>query len=311
MKLPASLKGLIARPTFAARKSAVDPTVTIPGGRAGKPGPAPRSDILAALFERIASDAGRKGIGWGEWLSISTVTLFTLDSPGSLRFMHRFVMHDGDKLRPLAERVERACLMREAGLECIGFIGIPKTINNLAVIRGEVDKDTELAGALPAAPRRVMDGAGFERARAAGNWLWENIYQEKSERLKEVLSHSHPDLGVYIINHEYGPLFSPPHKYSAEPTEEPSWEVNRLRTSLTAMSSLRAQGGVGPQVTSHVYGLLRARQYLAATDETRRGLEFLTTLEGAQWVLETVDEICRVVDGCEPQDREPDGKQHL
>lgn len=26
----------------------------------------------------------------------------------------------------LAERVDRACLMREVGLKCIGFIGIPK-----------------------------------------------------------------------------------------------------------------------------------------------------------------------------------------
>jgi hypothetical protein len=77
--------------------------------------------------------------------------MFTLNSPRSLQSLHRYTTSSQSDLQ---ERVNRACLMREVGLKCIGFIGIPKVINNLAAIRAVVEQDSELANALPTEPRR-------------------------------------------------------------------------------------------------------------------------------------------------------------
>ena len=54
--------------------------------------------------------------------------MFALNSPGSLQAMHRFAMRreHTPELRPVSERVERACLMREVGLKCLGLVGTPK-----------------------------------------------------------------------------------------------------------------------------------------------------------------------------------------
>lgn len=119
-----------------------------------------------------------------------------------------------------------------------------------------------------------------------------------------MLSHSHPDLGVYILQNEYGPLFAPPTMYKQ--IEEPAWEVNRVRVSLMNMAALHAQGGVAPQVTSHTFGLLRSGPSFAHVQGPERaGLDFLATLEGATWVIETVNDVAAVVEGTEDEDREP------
>lgn len=137
---------------------------------------------------------------------------------------------------------------------------------------------------------RNLSPEQYDKAQAAGRALWDSIYQPKSQRLEEVLTRSHPDLGHFILQQEYGPLFSPPSSYLHEHAPAPAWEIGRVRTSLVAISALRAQGGVGPQVTSHVWGLLKAR---SATESGNTGLEFLTTQQGAQWTIETVDEVRR------------------
>lgn len=90
-----------------------------------------------------------------------TATMFALNSPGSLQSLHRYlVRRDGStELRPVSERVERACLMREVGLKSIGLIGTPKAINNLAALRAMVDEDKECAAAMPNEPRRCVSFA--------------------------------------------------------------------------------------------------------------------------------------------------------
>lgn len=124
--------------------------------------------------------------------------------------------------------------------------------------------------------------------------LWDDIYTPHSQKLLKILGTSHPDLPVFIVESEYGPLFSSPASF-ALPSDseslkiEPTWDVNRLRTSLVAISALRAQGGVGPQVTSHIWGLLKAKDSIKAEDVSKKGLEWLTTEEGALWVVRTVD----------------------
>ena len=89
---------------------------------------------------------------------IQTATMFALNSPGSLKSLHRFVVRreGSNELRPVSERVERACLMREVGLKSIGLIGTPKAINNLAALRAMVDEDAECAAAMPNEPRRYV-----------------------------------------------------------------------------------------------------------------------------------------------------------
>ena len=138
----------------------------------------------------------------------------------------------------------------------------------------------------------------------AGSDLFDHIYSRQSHKLRQVLTHNHPDLGEYILNFQYGPLFAPASQYLH--TSEPVWEVNRVRMSLVAIAALHAQGGVAPQVVSHIYGLLRARPVLEQMNNyaEREGIEFLTSEDGAQWALELVNEVCRVVEGSEDAERE-------
>jgi hypothetical protein len=67
------------------------------------------------------------------------------------------------------------------------------------------------------------------------------------------------------------------------------------------MSCLRAQRGVGPQVTSHVFGLKKALLPGApgTQEEEVQGQEWLCSDEGVKWALESVDEISDVIAGGE------------
>ena len=60
------------------------------------------------------------------------------------------------------------------------------------------------------------------------------------------------------------------------------------------MSCLRSQTGVGPQVTSHVFGLRKAYEDGSANAEGEvavEGGEWLASDEGNQWLLNSVDTI--------------------
>lgn len=61
--------------------------------------------------------------------------------------------------------------------------------------------------------------------------------------------------------------------------------------SVVAIATLRAEGRVGPQLTSHVFGLLKARYEENLNEEDR----FLSSDEGTEWVLRKVDEIIDAV----------------
>jgi len=61
------------------------------------------------------------------------------------------------------------------------------------------------------------------------------------------------------------------------------------------MACLRTEGGVGPQLVSHVYGILNAPSYEGEKqDETEK---WLSTYEGVEWILGMVDELCDVLRG--------------
>lgn len=68
--------------------------------------------------------------------------------------------------------------------------------------------------------------------------------------------------------------------------------LGRVLTSLVAISCLRSQTGVGPQVLSHVYGLRKGVE--DGTYEGDVGKDEATWLasdEGGEWVLNSVDSI--------------------
>lgn len=102
---------------------------------------------------------------------------------------------------------------------------------------------------------------------------------------------------MHILNSHYGPLLADP------PAEERGSlpGVGRVLTSAVAISCLRAQTGVGPQVLSHVFGLRKAVE-----DGTYRGdrevedvkaAEWLATDSGSEWILNTVDRVVEAIGG--------------
>lgn len=76
----------------------------------------------------------------------------------------------------------------------------------------------------------------------------------------------------------------------------PGFPVGRVLTSIAAVACLRAQTGVGPQVTSHVFGLRKAfGDGSAAGEEAVLGGEWLAGNEGSIWLLETVDRLVEAI----------------
>ena len=66
-------------------------------------------------------------------------------------------------------------------------------------------------------------------------------------------------------------------------------------TSVVGSACLRAEGGVGPQLTSHVFGLLKGRAAESEGYEMNEEDRWLATDEGTEWVINTVDSILDVV----------------
>jgi hypothetical protein len=66
-------------------------------------------------------------------------------------------------------------------------------------------------------------------------------------------------------------------------------------SSVVGSACLRAEGGVGPQLTSHVFGLLKARAAEGQGYEINEEDRWLATDEGTEWVINTVDSILDVV----------------
>lgn len=72
--------------------------------------------------------------------------------------------------------------------------------------------------------------------------------------------------------------------------------MGRVLTSVVAVACLRAQTGVGPQVTSHVFGLRKAFEDGSAREEEEvEGGIWLAGEEGNLWLLGAVDRIVEVL----------------
>jgi len=212
-----------------------------------------------------------------------TATTMTMNSPESMSILYQVASAS----QPDSEKASTAELMREVGLKCIGFNGIPRTINMLGAFRSHLP--SSVTSHLAQDPSRMPDPEQLQETLRRGRSLWDSIYRGVSDKLLSKLAESHPDLPVHILTSHYGPLFS-------DPDQRPGGvRVGRLLTSLVAIACLRAQTGVGPQVTSHVFGLRKAMDdgtWEAPEAMPAEGAEWLAGDEGNRWILETVDRIC-------------------
>jgi hypothetical protein len=188
-----------------------------------------------------------------------------------------------------------------------------QTINNLGALRARLGDDvtshlsTQPTRQVPLKPTssppnvppyRQPTPSNTESISSRALSLWNAIYDPHSAKLLTKLSASHPDLPVHILNSHYGALLSDP-PTSDIPQFPSHAKIGRILTSVVAMSCLRAQGGVGPQVTSHVFGLKKSLMEGGGAEGEPElvGQAWLTSDEGAQWVLQSVDDIIETFAG--------------
>ena len=214
----------------------------------------------------------------------------TMNSPESLLKLYGLATSPSHS-NSSGHNVYAAELMREVGLKCIGFNGVPRTINCLNAFRDGLPKDIQ-SELLKRKPRRGLSQQNIDDTLKRGNALWESIYHPFSDKLSAKLGQSHPDMPVFIIQGEYGCLFADP------PTKDDPAKIGRVLTSVVAVACLRAQTGVGPQVVSHVFGLRKAfDDGSAKAEDPVEGGEWLASNEGSTWLLETTDRIVEAIGG--------------
>ncbi|KAK0252210.1 hypothetical protein LTS09_012773 [Friedmanniomyces endolithicus] len=273
--------------------------------------PAPRH--IASVYEKIARDAGSQKVGMPAWLTVSTAATMTMNSPQSLLELYGLATSPNYN-KGNDNKVWTAELMREVGLKCIGLNGEPSTTVSPRTSKPN-SKNANPEGTLPPHrhhpiafqtkltprhPLRNLTPQTLPTTLTRGHTLWESIYRPFSSKLTSKLAQSHPDLPVFIIEAEYGALFSDPaypspsSKPHADPNTPPN--IGRVLMSLLAVAVLRAQTGVGPQVVSHMFGLRKAfEDGTAAAEGSVEGGEWLAGDEGGMWMLGVVDEIVEAI----------------
>lgn len=208
----------------------------------------------------------------------------TMNSPESLHSLFTVATAGASEQKSI-ETVE---FMREVGLKCISFNGIPRTINCL------VDFKSNLPGSvtekLSATPTRAPSSQNIDGISTRGQNLWDSIYRPFETKLYRKLGDAHPDLPVHILHFNYGALLSDPQRSTGA-------SVGRLATSIVAIACLRAQTGVGPQVLSHVFGLRKAVEdsTWASDVESEEAAKWLASDEGNTWILNSVDDIVKAI----------------
>lgn len=141
-----------------------------------------------------------------------------------------------------------------------------------------------------AAPRRPFSA---DRDSGATNW-----------KFLEDLCLLIPLFSAFIIQ-SYGTILAPMPGNTKTYLESVSTEdlsqgnLSRALGSVVGVATLRSEGRVGPQLVSHVFGLLKARYAEAQNEEDA----WLSTDEGTEWVIRTVDEIFDAVSSEGKDDR--------
>ncbi|KAI1824036.1 hypothetical protein F4861DRAFT_507546 [Xylaria intraflava] len=243
-------------------------------------------------LERLASDAHDKKLGLPVWVTVSSAVSATMNCPEAMTQ----IFHLANKSNATTARTatQNAELIREVGLKCISFNGIPRSINTLGAFYQSLPADT--ASSLSTKATRALTPENLDVRKQDGLALWDSVYLGFERKLLDKLAQSHPDLPVHILNGHYSNLLSNP-RDAARP--EP---VGRVLTSLVAIACLRAQTGVAPQVVSHVFGLRKAYENggaHAAGEQPVQGGEWLASDDGNLWLLESIDKLVRAISGGE------------
>ncbi|OAA37861.1 hypothetical protein NOR_06938 [Metarhizium rileyi] len=214
-----------------------------------------------------------------------TAATFTLNSPDSLPILHAIASSQGGQ-----NQVKSAEFIREVGLKCISFNGIPRTINCLNAFHASLPR--AITEQLSTTSSRMPTPKNLGDMCSRGRRLWDSVYAPFENKLVDKLALSHPDLPVHILNSHYGSLL-------ADPVERNGLaSTGRVLTSMVAIACLRAQTGVGPQVLSHVFGLKKAWEdgsWREEHGEREDVVEWLVGDEGLEWILGTVDRITEVL----------------
>lgn len=240
-----------------------------------------------------------------------------LNSPESLSLLWKVATAPQVRKTHEIPAVVAADFMREVALKCISFTGIPRTI---LALTGMIDDGIPSRHGHPIEAWQGTSRTGVATNKSEdlslghseqGMRLWSSVYAPPvlSQKLLEKLRKAHPQLPVVILEGHYGQLLSDP------PNMPPDIRVGRALTSVAAVAALRAQGGVAPQVTSHIRGLqnavIEAQQpntkdgsgssqaqlkaapadKLQVDPEEVEGMEWLATDEGSIWLLQSIDSI--------------------
>lgn len=201
--------------------------------------------------------------------------------------------YDNNDRNSSSSEIKTAALIREIGLRCIAFNGIPKSINMLSSFTATLSPAVQLDLASLQTASRNFSSDNCSEINLRGRALWTSIYHPHAQKLYDKLHQCHPDLPDWIIHCAYGGLLTnPEHSNTSDPQ---LIRVGRTLTSLIAIACLRAQSHVEPQLTSHIYGLRKAYERDTKTgeieDESVKGGEWLASDEGNIWLLQTVDKI--------------------
>jgi len=249
------------------------------------PPPPPLSKLSAVLISTF-SDAQRKKAEKG-WLTLTTCTLLTANVPSSVGYLYKFTTRtDPENVtsrKSLSDATQKAAVIRESALKSSIFVGVPRTILSLAGLNEVLEDDVKAS--LRTVSKRTATTENIEEIVARGKNLWSSIYTPHAEKLHNKLGSYHPDFIEFIIQ-AYGTVLAPLPGGDSE-----QGNISRALGSIVGTACLRAEGGVGPQLTSHVFGLLKARDIEGLTAEDY----WLASDEGTEWVIRTVDALLDVV----------------
>ncbi|KAF7981618.1 hypothetical protein HWV62_32694 [Athelia sp. TMB] len=248
--------------------------------------PSPPISKLHGVLSSTWNDAKQRRAETG-WLVLATCTLLTTNRPSSVGHLYRFATRSepetASSRRSVSESVHKAAIMRESAMKSAIFVGVPRTILSLAALTDALEDDVR-AG-LRKESRRTGTPENIEAINARGMALWESIYQPHAAKLHDKLGSYHPDFIAFIIQ-SYGSVLAP-----LPGGDQEQGNLSRALGSVVGSACLRAEGRVGPQLISHVFGLLKARDEANQSDEDR----WLSSDEGAEWVVRTVDNLVDVV----------------
>ncbi|THH33736.1 hypothetical protein EUX98_g415 [Antrodiella citrinella] len=240
--------------------------------------------VLRSTFEDAQIRKATTG-----WLTLTTCTLLTANLPASVGQLYQFATRDDPNdaatRRGVADSIHKAALMRESALKSCIFVGVPRTILSLAGLNSVLEDDVKAGLRKEPSVKRVPTAQTVDEILTRGRTLWQTIYTPHDEKLYNKLGDYHPDFIEFIIQ-AYGGVLAPQPGGASE-----QGNLSRAMGSVVGTACLRAETHVGPQLISHVFGLLKARDVEGLSKEDY----WLSSDEGTEWVIRTIDKILDIV----------------